>query len=149
MKDAKHRFITSLVCIGVAALLLFTPYYSGRGSLYKIVDDDSYYGLKALEKTGQHHIVLARPEISSAIYPITRNYVVSIIPAQLETNNTRLEDNRRFFMTDCDGKRQIIKKYSVEYVFVRGDDAKDCPGFKLIFREKGSYIYEVAGSGNT
>jgi hypothetical protein len=147
-RNKEIRFTASLICIGAVAYLLFTPYYDNRANLYKIIDDDTYYGIKALEKTGRHHVILARPEISSAIYPVTRNYVVSINPAQLGWDKRGLEDNRRFFMTDCPGKLQVIKKYDVDYVFVRKEDAQDCPGLKLIYREKGSYIYEVVNSGN-
>jgi hypothetical protein len=142
-RDREMRFLASLLCIGGVAYLLFSPYYDNRANLYKIIDDDSYAGIKALEKTGRHHVILARPEISSAIYPVTRNYVVSINPAQLGGDRRGLEDNRRFFMTDCPGKIQVLKKYGVDYVFVREEDAQDCPGLKLIYREKGSYIYEV------
>lgn len=146
-QNMKLRFLISLLCIGALACLLFMPYYESRTGLYKIIDDDAYSGIKALEETGTHHVVLARPEISSAIYPITRNYVISINPAQLSADKQALEDNRRFFMTDCDGKNQILKKYGVDYVFVRAEDAQDCPGMKLIYREKGSYIYEAAKNG--
>ena len=147
-RDREMRFLASLLCIGAVTYLLFTPYFDNRANLYKIIDDDTYAGMKALEKTGSHHVILARPEISSAIYPVTRNYVVSINPAQLGADRRGLEDNRRFFMTDCSGKLQVLKKYDVEYVFVRGEDAQDCPGLKLIYREKGSYIYEVILNGS-
>jgi len=143
IRDREMRFLVSLLCIGAVAYLLFTPYFDNRGNLYRIIDDDTYTGLKALEKIGTHQVILARPEISSAIYPVTRNYVVSINPAQLGADRHGLEDNRRFFMTDCAGKLQVLKKYNVDYVFVRGEDAQDCLGLKLIYREKGSYIYEV------
>ncbi len=148
-KNTKTRFLISLLCIGALAYILFAPYYESRAGLYKIIDDDTYSGIKALEKTGTHQIVLARPEISSAIYPITRNYVISINPAQLSAGKQALEDNRRFFMTDCDGKSQILERYGVDYIFVRAEDAQDCPGMKLIYREKGSYIYEAAKNGGT
>ncbi len=147
-QNMNHRFLASLLCIGALAWLLFTPYYLSRPGLYKIIDDDTYSGIKALEKTGTHHVVLARPEISSAIYPIAKDYVIAINPSQLSADQKALEDNRRFFMTDCDGKLQVLEKYGADYVFARAGDAQDCPGLKLIYREKGSYIYEAAKNAN-
>jgi hypothetical protein len=141
--NMKLRFASSLLCIGALTCLLFTPYHESRPGLYKIIDDDTYSGIKALGETGTRRIVLARPEISPAVYPISGDYVVAINPAHLGADKKALEDNRRFFMTDCDGKSRVLEKYGADYVFTRREDAQDCPGLKLIYREKGSYIYEV------
>jgi len=50
IRDREMRFLVSLLCIGAVAYLLFTPYFDNRGNLYRIIDDDTYTGLKALEK---------------------------------------------------------------------------------------------------
>jgi len=57
-------------------------------------------------------------------------------PHSWERTGTAWKTIEGFFMTDCAGKLQVLKKYNVDYVFVRGEDAQDCLGLKLIYRER-------------
>ena len=139
----RHRTAVAFLAIAVvaaSAYSVFTPYYQSRGGLYKIIDDDSYAALKWLgQNRGPHGVVLSRPELSSAIYPVTKDYVVSVLGA----NSTGLSDNRRFFKSDCDGKADIMAKYNVSYLFLKKEDKVRCDNAKAIYNLRGVYIYEV------
>lgn len=132
------------LCILLVVYSSFSGYYEGN-KLYRVIDDPVYSALKWFEvNRGHYNVILSRPEISSAIYPITRNYVVSINPAQLGHSSRGLEDNKKFFMSpDCDAKKKIIEKYDVDYVLVEEDDRIRCDFVGLIYNQTGVYIYEI------
>ena len=132
--------ILTIAALAAVAYTMFAPYYENGQDLYRIIDNGSFEGLKWLEQNrGHHNVVLSRPETSSAIYPLTGNYVVSV----LGVNSSGLEDNRRFFRSDCDGKKQIIIKHGVDYLFLKKDDRIGCDYARTIYSQKGVYIYEV------
>ena len=132
------------ICIIIVVFSLFSDYDKGKNSLYRIIDKHIYSALKWLEKNrGNYNVVLSRPEISSAVYPIAKNYVVSINPAQLGHSLRGLYDNKWFFMSDCHGKKEILEKYDVDYVLVEKDDRMGCEFLREIYYKKGVYIYEV------
>ena len=119
----------------------FSGYYDSKVKIYKDIDDDDYKAIKWLgDNYGNSNVVFARPHVSETIYPISKNYVVSITPhAGIPTTGERVADTNRFFMGDCNVKKEILNKYEVDYVFVKYKIK--CDFLKEIYHEK-SYIYE-------
>jgi len=132
----------SVLLITAVAYSLYSGYYENREKLYRMIDDPGYDALLWLGNRGEHSVVLARPEISSAVYPIARDYVVSVSPAQLGVGLRGLEDNREFFASGCARKKEILDKYGADYVYVNRDDKVSCSFLRRIYSLKGFYIYE-------
>ncbi|MEA3255519.1 MAG: DUF1616 domain-containing protein [Candidatus Altiarchaeota archaeon] len=143
----KTRYVSITLltfCILLVVYSLFSGYYESD-KLYRLIDDPTYSALKWLEGDRRYYnVVLSRPTISSAVYPVTKNYVVSINPAQLGHSARGLEDNKEFFMSPgCDAKKKILEKYDVDYVLVEEDDKIRCDFMREIYNKGGVYIYRV------
>jgi len=128
-------------------IVIFISVFSGHYRLidkrkvynHIIIDDEGYNTIKWLEKNyGSHNIVLAPVFVSSTIYPISRNYVVSILPGQLRGEN--LNASVKFFNSGCNEKRKIIEENKANLIFSKGKI--DCNGLKEVYSNK-NFIYEV------
>ena len=118
----------------------FSNYYFYEDKIYRMIDDDDYKAIKWLgENKGSYNIVLARPRISDAIYPISRNYVVAITPHGGTAQN--LLDTRKFLMSGCEGRKNVLEKYQVDYVLVKFKIK--CGFLEEIYHQGKDYIYEV------
>ncbi len=119
----------------------FSNYYFYEDKIYRMIDDDDYRAIKWLEENiGSYNLVLARPRISDAIYPISRNYVVAVTPHGRSTAPNLL-DTRKFLMSGCEGRRNVLEKYRVDYVLVRFKIK--CDFLREVYHQGKDYIYEV------
>ncbi len=122
-------------------LNVFSDYYTYKDKIYKMIDDDDYRAIKWLgENRGEHNIVLARPRISDAIYPISRNYVVAITPHG-PSNTPILMDTKTFLTSGCEGRKTVLEKYQVDYVLV--NFKIKCDFLEEIYHQGEDYIYET------
>ena len=138
---AKRPIVTFLV------IIIFIGVFSSHYKLIderkaynnKIINRNDYNAIKWLEKNyGSHNIVLAPIFVSSTIYPISRNYVVSILPGQLMGEN--LNASIDFFNVECNEKKRIIEENKVNLVFSK--EKIDCNGLKEVYNNQ-DFIYEV------
>lgn len=144
IKNNLAAIIISTILIAGTTASLFSSYYDGTKSLHRVMNEQTYKAIKWLSATrGQGNVVLTRPSLSSTVYPISGNHVISVNPAQVGLHEYGLTDNIRFFMENCTGKKEIIKKYDVDYVILSRDDKTDCEFLPWIYIQKGIYIYEV------
>jgi hypothetical protein len=128
--------LISILLIAASAYALFPDYYDSTKSLGKPMDDRTYDAIKWLARTkGNASLVLTRPEIAPIIPAITSNLTT--------LNTTSSKDVYEYFMSDCSGKKDIIRKYNVTYVLVSIEDKIDCEFLPWIYIQKGIYIYEV------
>jgi hypothetical protein len=104
--------------------------------LYKVIkDDDERRALLFLSTIPEKKVVMAKPRISTAIYPISQHEPVATYFFYGER-----PDAERFFRTgNCVIKEDILNKYNVKYVLSK--NRINC-GWKLIY-DKGYYIYEI------
>lgn len=150
LKKLKTHFLSRIAKESIIAFLVIIIFVGVFSDSYKliderklysrtIIDDEGYKTIKWLEKNyGQHNTVLAPLFISSTIYPISRNYVVSILPGQLGGRN--LNASISFFNAGCNEKRKIIEKNQVNLVFSK--EKIDCNGLKEVYSNK-NFIYEI------
>lgn len=137
IKPILKKIITILIIIVV---LFFTfRYYLDvpeHTLLYKIVDEKSYQDLKFLSGLPKAK-VLAKPEISTAIYPISGHDIISSIYFY----GTKYKgDVEYFFRTQtCSKKQRIIKKHNIKYVL--SEKEINCSWNKIY--DKNNHIYEV------
>ena len=118
----------------------FSGYYFYEKKIYRMIDDGDYRAIKWLmENRGSCNIVMARPRISHAVYPISGNYVIT---AMLRGDTARMRDTRRFLMSGCGGRGEILEKYGVDYVLV-GFRIK-CGFLEEIYHQDSNYIYGVS-----
>lgn len=134
----------SIIIVILVFNSIFTGYYDPKQKLYKGIDTDDYKAIKWIEENyGNYNVVFARPHISETIYPISRNYVVSITPhAGIPTTDDRVWYTNSFFMGDCKTKGQILDKYEVDYVLVKYKIK--CDFLSEIYHEK-RYVYKFEG----
>jgi uncharacterized membrane protein len=129
--------IISIIIIAASAYAIFPDYYDSTKSLGKPMEDRTYDAIKWLARTkGNGSLVLTRPEISPIIPTIVGSNLTAL-------NTTASKDVYEYFMSDCSGKKDIIKKYNVTYVLVSAEDKIDCEFLPWIYIQKGIYIYEV------
>lgn len=141
----EEKIVFRVIAIIIAIILIylifssaFTGYYENKTKLYKLIDEDDYKAMKWLEENkGINNVVIARPEVSAGIYPISRNYVIFIA---LKRGSKEGQDIYDFFMGDCKTKREILVKYQVNYVLI--DFKVKCSDLKLIYSENKKFIYE-------
>lgn len=150
LKKLKTHFLSRIAKESIIAFLIIIIFIGVFSDSYKliderklysrtIIDDEGYKTIKWLEKNyGSHNIVLTPLFVSSTIYPISRNYVVSILPGQLSGRN--LNASISFFNVGCNEKRKIIEKNQVNLVFSK--EKIDCNGLKEVYSNK-NFIYEV------
>lgn len=134
-------YVLALITVAAIAYITIQPKIMQQNKLYKLVDSDLYETVKWFEKNrGRHNIVLSRPEISAVIYPLSRNNPMSTFNT---VNNKALEDNRRFFREDCEGKEKIIEEYNISHLILKKTDRVKCSNLKTIYIGRDFYIYEV------
>ncbi len=138
---AKRPIVTFLV------IIIFIGVFSSHYKLIderkaynnKIINRNDYNAIKWLEKNyGSHNTVLAPIFVSSTIYPISRNYVISILPGQLMGEN--LNASIDFFNVECNEKKRIIEENKANLVFSK--EKIDCNGLKEVYNNQ-DFIYEV------
>ena len=150
LRKLKMPFLSRVVKESIVAFLVIIIFIGVFSGTYKLIDErkaysnsiiseEDYKTIKWLEKNyGSHNIVMAPLFVSSTIYPISRNYVVSILPGQLRGKNLNASIN--FFNVGCNEKRKIIEENKVNLVFSKGKI--DCNGLKEVYSNK-NFIYEV------
>ncbi len=76
--------------------------------------------------------------MTSAVYPISKNQVISIIPAQLDGG--LIKENLNFYAYSCDDKKVVINQSKARYLLSRTE--QKCVYLKEIHSEN-NYIYEI------
>ena len=150
MKKLKIPFLSRVSEGPIVALLVIIIFIGVFSSHYKLIDERKTYSNKIIneedykaikwieENYGSHNIILAPVFVSSTIYPISQNYVVSILPGQLRGEN--LNASVEFFNSGCNEKRKIIEENKAKLIFSKGKI--DCNGLKEVYSNK-NFIYEV------
>jgi hypothetical protein len=139
----KNIFIISILILVLA--LSFTQKYEivDTKQVYneKVIYDEDYKAMLWFkENYGNYNKVIAPIFMSSAVYPLTSNYVVSVVPAQLDGGD--LEANIEFYNTNtsCNRKKEIIDSKKVDYVFSRKDI--ECSFLEEIYNDN-FFIYKA------
>lgn len=135
-------------------LLSFNDYYNpplGFGLYYPIWNED-YTAIKWLESHyGQKNAIMTTQWISLAVYPTSRNYVVSIIRAQIGGGYEKDVDTFFDESTTCKDKMKILEKNKVDYVLSRKQI--NCENLKKVFAVEGNkstdYVYVVEYENTT
>lgn len=132
--------ILSLTISSLTQYIVFSDYYQYRDKIYRLIDDNEYNAIIWLmENEGMHNVIMARTRISDTIYPISRNYVVSPVP-HCQNLGSRTKDSQRFFMSRCAGKKEILDRYTVDYVLVKFNI--NCDYLAEIYNKDGVIIYK-------
>ena len=76
--------------------------------------------------------------MTSAVYPISKNQVISIIPAQLDGG--LIKENLNFHTYSCEDKKIVINQSKARYLLSRTE--QKCVYLKEIYSEN-NYIYEI------
>jgi len=109
-------------------------YIPDQVSLYKVIDNEDYNALLYL-KTLSKGKVMATPEISTALYPISEQKPVATIVFYGNKGITQ-----RFFLAKCTEREKIIKKHKIDYILFKHE--LGC-NWSVIY-DKNNYIYNVS-----
>lgn len=124
------------VLIGAALILviLFTSLNNygelpSNVDLYYLISDEEY---KLAKLIPENSLVVASSSLGTAINPVNRAKVYSIIHANLHDREGT--ENTEFFNDPCDSR--------IEFDYVLTDDEIDCDGIKLVQEEGTSKLYK-------
>ncbi|VVB82691.1 Uncharacterised protein [uncultured archaeon] len=146
-KVIKNKKVLSLILVsllvGVCFYFTFQNYYpiksEGNFGFIQILDQEDYNAIKFIEQNyGEKNIILADPFISLGIYPIGKNFVVSIESSNLGYGNPKTAG--WFFMSSCEDKQKIILPSLPNFVLSKFK--LNC-SFLVEKYNKGDYIYQV------
>jgi len=140
----KLNIIVPVLLVALIFLSVFSDYYTYEKKIYQLIDEVDYAAIRWLaEECGEHNIVLARPRIADAIYPISRNHVVAMEPrTPLDQKNSA--EVRKFLMSGCEGRKEVLQEYGVDYVLV--DFKIKCDFLEEIYNRGEDRIYRVRPS---
>jgi len=125
-----------LILIGI---FTFYNYYNlpEESQLYHVLDDNDYEALIFLKSLPPEMILAPLPQ-STAVYPISRHYVIGMTQANILGGEK--EKVKEFYDGDCGTKQNILGQYPIKYVLSKSK--LDCNFLKEIY-SKGDYIYEI------
>jgi hypothetical protein len=104
-----------------------------------VIDDADYRAFLWInENVGANNIFVTPYFMTSAVYPISKNKVISLIPAQMEGGP--IEDNLNFYTYDCAKKKEIIIASQAKYILSKSRIV--CDYLKEIYHN-GDYVYLV------
>ncbi|ODS42164.1 MAG: hypothetical protein MSIBF_02160 [Candidatus Altiarchaeales archaeon IMC4] len=141
------RSITAIVVLLITASILLPQVdstFEYKNRLYHCIEPkDVAPMLWIKENTKDETIVLAQssPCVSKAIKPIADRYTVATVRTRLGTSDARNNDVNEFFRAGCGTKKEILEKYTPDYVF--SGWKIECQFLNEIHAEKGDYVYEV------
>jgi hypothetical protein len=146
----KYVFKKKACCLAVCALLVllvlfitFKSYYKiepQQFSLHKVITMPEYNALLWLkENYPPYKKVLAKPFLSTTVYPISMNRVVGLIPSSVEGGTyARIYD---FFNSNCNMKQIIVDEEKVDFVI--SDEEISCSFLGKIYQNDRIMIYQV------
>lgn len=109
--------------------------------LMHTVDDTEYKALKHIKyHFPENSVVLANPVLSIAIYPISQNQAVSILPTNLG-GERRLSAFPQFLNADCRGKNRLARKFRANVIITR--TPIECEGLMPEGVFKQYYLYRM------
>lgn len=148
-RKAILSMIPSLACVILLALALFftfKDYYRIEPvefSLQKTITPEEYDALLWLRDNEQpYQKVLAKPFLSAAVYPVSRNRIVGMMPSSLEGG--AYEKVYDFFNAGCELKKMIAEEEKVD--FVVSNENIDCAFAEKIYDDNGEggiFIYRI------
>jgi len=148
-KKKAYSIIPAILLITIVLLFTFNHYYKiepQKFSLHKVISQPEYESLVWLKEIHEpresqepYQKVLAKPFLSTTIYPISRNRVVGMIPSSLEGGvYGKIYD---FFNGGCDFKKKIITEEKVDLVI--SSEELYCDFLGKIYYKDGVNIYSV------
>ncbi len=87
---------------------------------------------------GSNNTIITPYFMTSAVYPVSRNRAISLIPSQM--GGGLIKENQEFFKYGCKKKSEIINKSKAGFVLT--GKKIDCSDFKQVFYN-GIYVYRV------
>ena len=105
----------------------------------KILDNTKYNALNYIsENYGEKNVIIADDFVSFAVFPITRNYVVSILDSNLASGNRQKQVE--FFKGDCNKKKEISKELNISLILTEKQII--CDYVKIVYNQ-GINVYEI------
>lgn len=124
-------------------LFMLVPLY-GKDNEFKNYSQlplyqEDYESMKWIESNyGSENIIITPYFMTSAVYPVSGNKVISLIPAQMEGG--LIEDNLNFYDYTCEKMKEVIKASNAGFVYSRR--SLGCDFLSLVYSKK-SYVYSI------
>jgi len=106
---------------------------------FPVIDE---YDFKALlwikNNLGRDNLFVTPYFMTSAVYPISKNRVISLIPAQMEGGP--MGENLNFTYFSCKDKKRVVDETGAQYIL--SQDKIECPYLKELYFDR-DFIYEI------
>ncbi len=142
-KKKKYSSVACILLVLVVLFFAFNNYYKvepQKFSLHKVITQPEYDALLWIKTNYEpYQKVLAKPFLSTTVYPISRNRVVGMMPSSLEGGPyAKIYD---FFNGKCEFKKRIVEEEKVDFVI--SSEELDCDFLGKIYYKNEVTIYQV------
>jgi hypothetical protein len=132
------------VLLAAVILIMFIPTYSKdrefRDYAQMTLTEDDYEALLWIRNNlGTENRIVTPYFMTSSVYPVSGNRVISLIPAQMEGGP--IDDNLNFYVYNCDRQRQIIGSTGANLLYSRSSIS--CAGYEKVNPSGNYFIYRV------
>jgi len=145
-KKRKYTRVPAIILVAVVLFFTFINYYRVEPqefSLQRIITPAEYEALLWLKEHYEpYQKVLAKPFLSVAVYPVSMNRVVGMMPSGLEGGAYgKVYD---FFQLGCEAKQAILAEEKVNFVISHESIDCDFISNSRVYYKDGITIYKVA-----
>jgi hypothetical protein len=145
VRNKKYSIALAVLLVAIVLFFTFKGYYKiepQEFSLHRIMTFPEYEALLWLKEHYEpYQKVLAKPFLSVAVYPVSMNRVVGMMPSSLEGGAYgRIYD---FFKLDCKAKQIILGEEKVDFVITQGSIDCDFITNSRVYYKDGITLYKV------
>ncbi|MFP4118542.1 MAG: hypothetical protein ACLFTH_00635 [Candidatus Woesearchaeota archaeon] len=140
-RQTLYSLLLAILILGLLVAWQLPGYYEPEPERFAITSFNSDAYLQIIDRipadAGLN--VLSHPLISTSIYPLTGNKVVSVSSGNLGGQDSGLYD--RFLMSDCKTKSELLGEHGIEYIIT--DNYFDCPYISEKAFANGLFLYKT------
>lgn len=145
IKNKNILYITLTIIISIILInqfLIFNQNAKDLNSKFTkkyMLNDNQYSALKFIkENYGSKNTIIADDLVSFAVFPVTKNYVVSILESNLASG--KRDKQIEFFQGNCQKKNEISKELNISLILT--EKKVDCDFTNLVYSNKIN-VYEI------
>jgi len=141
IKNKNIFYITLTIILCIIFINQFFIFHENAKSqkFQNILDESKYQSLNFIKDNyGKKNTIIADDFISFAVFPLTRNYVVSILDSNLAAGMRSKQIE--FFQGNCEKKKEISNELNISLILTEKNI--NCSSTKLVYNKKIN-VYET------
>jgi hypothetical protein len=141
-KIGNYKYAVLIILFGIMLVPAYKKDIELKNYSQLPIYEEDYEALKLIEKNFGHGNVIITPYfMTSAVYPVSGNKAISLIPAQMEGG--LIEDNLNFYDYTCDKMKDVIVDSGADFVYSR--QLLECD-FLIKIYSGSTLVYSVSDS---